>query len=351
MEAKSIKIENRVIGERFPCFIIAEAGVNHNGKLDLAKKMVEVAAEAGVDAIKFQTFRAEKIVSQFTPKAEYQKRQTDLNESQLEMLKKYELGWEEFKILADFTRQKNLIFLSSPFDEESADFLEEIGVSAYKIPSGEITNLPLLQHIAQKKKPILLSTGMATLGEVEAAVEVLKSSGATEIALLHCVSNYPTSLKEVNLRVMESLRSAFRLLIGFSDHTLGVTASLAAVAMGASIIEKHFTLDKKMPGPDHQASLSPKELKKLVQGIREVEEALGDGVKKLTAEEKEIKRVIRKKIVARRNLPAGTVISFDCIALKRSPEGLDPQYLELIFERKTKVQIARDEPITLDKLE
>ena len=258
-----IKISNKLIGEDEPCFIIAEAGVNHNGDINLAKKLIDIASNAGADAVKFQTFKAEKLVLQDTDKAEYQMKSTGSEESQYHMLKKLELTESDFEELKTYAEKKNIIFLSTPFDNESVDFLDNIGVPLFKIASGEITNLPLLQHIAKKNKPVILSTGMATLGEIEEALYTLLNEGLRDIIILHCITSYPAKAEEANLNVIKTLRSCFKLPVGLSDHTLGINISLAARVLGACVIEKHFTLDNKLPGPDHGASLDPEELRAL----------------------------------------------------------------------------------------
>jgi len=263
------KIGDKLIGEEEPCFIIAEAGVNHNGSIELAKKLIDAAKDAGADAVKFQTFKTENVVVKDAQKAEYQKETTGEG-SQYEMIKKLELTEEDFRELADYAKEKDIMFLSSPFDKESVDLLNELDVPAFKVGSGEITNLPLLRYIAKKEKPIILSTGMSTLGEIEEALDVIRSEGVEDIILLHCVSNYPARIEDVNLRALGTLKQAFKLPVGFSDHTLGITAPIAAVALGACVIEKHFTLDRNLPGPDHKASLEPEELKEMAKAIREV---------------------------------------------------------------------------------
>ncbi len=266
-------------------FIIAEAGVNHNGSLELAKKMIDAAVGASADAVKFQTFKAEKVVSRYAPKAEYQKKTTtaEADESQLEMIKKLELDAAAHQTLIDYCKKKNIRFLSTPFDLESIDLLNELGLDIFKIPSGEITNMPYLRKIGSLKKEIILSTGMANLGEIEDALDVLTGAGTKlkDITILHCNTEYPTPMQDVNLKAMQTIKYAFPgIHVGYSDHTEGIEVSIAAVAMGAAIIEKHFTLDKNMAGPDHKASLEPDELKAMVNAIRNIEKALGNGIKK-----------------------------------------------------------------------
>ena len=330
-------------------FIIAEAGVNHNGDIKLAKKLIAAAKDAGADAVKFQTFKAENVVIKNAEKAEYQK--TVKEESQYEMLKKLELTEEDFEELADYAKKRGILFLSSPFDKESVDLLYELDIPAFKVGSGEITNFPLLRYIAKKRKPIILSTGMAILGEVEEALNVIRSEGVEDIILLHCVSNYPARIEDVNLRAIETLKQAFKLPVGFSDHTLGITALIAAVALGACVIEKHFTLDRNLPGPDHKASLEPNELKEMVQAIRDVEKALGDGVKRPTKDEEEIKRAARRSIVAKVDIPKGTIIAEDMLDVKRPGTGIEPKYIDMIVGKKAKENIRKDELVTREIIE
>ncbi|MBN2735014.1 MAG: N-acetylneuraminate synthase [Methanomicrobiaceae archaeon] len=333
------------MGEGEKCFIIAEAGVNHNGNLNLAKQLVDVAAESGADAVKFQTFRAESLASKNAEKADYQIESTSEDESQYYMLKKLELSYQDFRRLSDYTKEKNLIFLSTPFDEESASFLEEIGIPAYKISSGEITNLPLLKLIAKNRKPVILSTGMSTLCEVEKAVVTLKKNGSENIVILHCTTSYPAAFESVNLSAMNTMKYSFRLPVGYSDHTIGVTIPIAAAAMGAAVIEKHFTLDKSLLGPDHKASLDPSELKEMIQAIRNVEKAIGTGIKKRTEEEKKIILVARKSIVAGRDIHKGEVVREKDLKLKRPGNGIPPEYLNEIAGKKAQRNLIYDEQI------
>lgn len=333
-------------------FIIAEAGVNHNGSLELAKQLVDVAAQAGADAVKFQTFIAELGVSAFAPKADYQVKTTGQTESQLEMVKKLELSYEQFIDLTDYCRNKGIEFLSTPFDLPSVEFLvQELQVDRLKIASGEITNAPLLLRAAQSNKPIILSTGMSTLGEIELALGVLafgyigiKEEPSLEafreayiskegqralqdkVTLLHCTTEYPAPYAEVNLRVMDTLRTAFGLSVGFSDHTPGISIPIAAAALGAQVIEKHLTLDRNLPGPDHKASLEPHELKDMVQAIRQVEQALGTGRKIPTVSELHNRTVARKSLVALKNIKQGEKFSVDNLGVKRPGDGLSPFY-------------------------
>jgi N-acetylneuraminate synthase len=317
-----------------PCFIIAEAGVNHNGDLQKALDLIDIAAKAGADAVKFQTFRAEDLVTESAPKADYQKRATGSEQSQFEMLKALELSFANFQTLFDHCQSRNIEFMSTPFDEDSADELERIGMTTFKIPSGELTNHPLIRHIACKQKPVILSTGMATLDEVAEAVEVIRSTGNTDFQLLHCVSDYPADPATVNLRAMLTMRERFQIPVGLSDHTLGITIPTAAVAIGASCIEKHFTIDKSLPGPDHQASLDPHELAEMVQAIRAVESALGTGIKAPTRAEIKTAQVARRSIVLAHDLPAHHSLNPQDLLLRRPGTGLPPKELPHLVGRQ-----------------
>lgn len=347
---RKVKIEDKLVGDGEPVFIVAEAGVNHNGDVDLGKKLIDVAKDAEADAVKFQAFKAENVVTKYAEKARYQKETTGPNKSQYNMVKRLELKGEEFRELYNYAKKNNIIFLSSAFDKESVDLLDDLGVPAFKVPSGEITNFPLLRYIAEKKKPIILSTGMSTIGEIEEALEVIMEKGVEDIVLLHCVTSYPAKIEDVNLRVIEALRRRFKLPVGFSDHTLGITIPIAAAALGAVLVEKHFTLDRTLPGPDHRASLEPNELKDMIRAIRDVEKALGDGIKKPTKDEERIKKVVRRSIVARMRIPKGTVITEDMLDLKRPGVGIEPKYLNEIIGKRAKKDIKPDELITFDKL-
>jgi len=347
---EKIKIGNKWVGEGEPCFIIAEAGVNHNGDIKIAKKLIDIAKEAGADAVKFQTFKAEKVVTQNAEKAEYQKATTGVEESQFEMIKRLELTERDFEELFSYAHQKGIVFLSSPFDKESVDILDTLGVPAFKIPSGEVTNFPLLKYIARKKKPVILSTGMSTLGEVEEALDVIRKERAKEIILLHCVSSYPAKMEDMNLKAMESLRYAFRLPVGLSDHTPGITVPVAAVALGACIIEKHFTMDKNLPGPDHKASLEPGELQEMIKAIRDVEKALGDGLKRPAKDEEENKKVARRSIVAKVDIPKGTIIKDEMLDVRRPGVGIEPRYLGMITGRRAKENIPKDALVTWEMI-
>jgi len=347
----TIEIANQAIGNQHPCFIIAEAGVNHNGRLDTALKLVDAAITAGANAVKFQTFKAEAVVTMVAPKAVYQQQTTGVDESQLAMIKRLQLTYEQFKEIKEYCDKKGIIFLSTPFDYDSVDLLYELGVSAFKIPSGEITNYPLLKYIACKGKPIILSTGMSYLGEVEQALQAIYHCGNPDVILLHCVSNYPADPADVNLRAMNTMATAFGVPVGYSDHTLGIEVSLAAVALGACVIEKHFTLDCTMPGPDHHASLEPTALTTLVMSIRKIEAALGHGRKEPAIAEKNSKEVARRSLVAACDIQGGTVLTEEHIAIKRPGTGLPPSMREYLIGRKARGIIFADTMLTLELFE
>jgi len=331
-------------------FIIAEAGVNHNGSLDLAKKLADVAAEARADAVKFQTFKAEKIVSKNTKMASYQTENLKTDESQLEMLKKLELSYADFKELKEYCNEIDILFLSTPDEKESLDFLaDDLNIPLLKIGSSELTNLPYLRCIAQKNKPIILSTGMANLGEVESAIDVLVNSGTTRenLTILHCTTNYPCTYEEVNLNAMLTLKEAFKLPIGYSDHTLGIEVPVVAVALGATVIEKHFTLDKNMEGPDHRASLEPDALKAMVSAIRNIEKAMGDGIKQPSLSELKNKPIVRKSIVAAKDICKGEAFTEENLAVKRPGDGISPMRWDEISGRLAKRDFCADELIEI----
>lgn len=330
--------------------IIAEAGVNHNGELDMAKRLIVAAADAGADLIKFQTFNAKNLVSKSAPKAEYQKKATGAAESQFEMLSRLELSPADHTVLIEECQRLGIGFFSTAFDKESFDLLTELGcLDLVKIPSGELTNLPLLRHMASGGKPLLLSTGMANLGEIEAAIDAVEQAGTPRerITVLHCTTEYPTPMEEVNLRAMISMQQAFGTQVGYSDHTQGIEVPLAAVAMGATVIEKHFTLDRTLPGPDHKASLEPFELKAMVEGIRNIERALGDGIKRPSVSELKNKPIARKSIVARRDIRIGEVLSEENIAVKRPGTGISPMRWDEVVGRAATRDFSADELITL----
>lgn len=328
-------------------FIIAEAGDNHNGDINLAYKLIDKAAEAGADCVKFQTFITEEIISKNARMAEYQKKNTGQDESQFEMVKKLELSFSDFEKLKEYCDCKKIMFLSTPFDLKSVDFLESIGVNVWKIPSGEITNLPYLIKIAKTNKDIILSTGMATIEEIEQTVSVLKENGAGNITLLHCTTEYPAPVNEVNLFAMKTMRKYFNLDVGYSDHTQGIAIPTAAVALGATVIEKHFTLDKNMDGPDHKASLEPHELKDMVDAIRQVEKALGNGEKKPSPSEIKNIAIARKSIVARCDIKKGDTFSEENLAIKRPGEGISPMSWFEILGKEAKRDFIEDEYIEI----
>lgn len=348
MPRPSIDIAGHQIGPGQRCFIIAEAGVNHNGSLDMALRLVDAAVNTGADAVKFQTFKAERLVSPRAPKADYQLQTTDTSESQLDMIRQLELTEIMHRQIKDYCSDKGILFISSPFDEESVDLLAELDVSVFKIPSGEITNTPLLQHVARKGKPMIVSTGMAYLSEVETAVRVMEDSGNQEYVLLHCVSNYPADPADVNLRAMSTIRSSIGAPVGYSDHTMGIEVPIAAVAMGASVIEKHLTLDRNLPGPDQLASLEPREFSAMVKGIRNVESAFGHGRKEPAESEANTTSVGRKSLVAARNLKSGTRLTREHIAIMRPGTGLPPEYLSQIIGTTLKVGLPAGTLLTLD---
>ena len=326
-------------------FIIAEAGVNHNGSFELAKQLVDKAVWAGADCIKFQTFNSKNLVSKNAQKAEYQKKTTDSSESQLDMLKKLELSKEEFIELRDYCNQKGIMFLSTPFDLESIDFLASIGVKTWKVPSGEITNYPFLRAIGKRKESVIMSTGMCTLDEVRDAIGVLKTFGTSDITLLHCTTEYPAPYDSVNLNAMLTLQNEFGFNVGYSDHTNGIEVPVAAVAMGASVIEKHFTLDKNMEGPDHKASLEPDELKLMVQSIRNVELALGDGTKRPSDAEKKNIAIARKSIVAACDIKKGEMFTEENLTAKRPGNGISPMKWNYVIGKSAKRDFSEDELI------
>ena len=307
-------------------FIIAEAGVNHNGSLDLAKKLIDVASESGADAVKFQTFKAEKLVSKNAQKADYQKQTTNKTESQFDMIKKLELDMDTHKELIAYCETKNIMFLSTPFDHDSIELLNDLGLEIFKIPSGEITNLPYLRHIGKLNKKVILSTGMADIGEIEDALDILINTGTKKenITILHANTMYPTPMEDVNLKAMVTIGNTFDIAYGYSDHTLGIEVDIAAVALGACCVEKHFTLDKMMEGPDHKASLEPHELKSMIKAIRNIELALGSCVKKPSKSEIPNMQIARKSIVAKIEIKKGDKLSEENITIKRPGNGINP---------------------------
>jgi len=346
-------------------FIIAEAGVNHNGSLDIALQMVDTAVAAGADAVKFQTFRAERLVTETTAKAAYQIKNTGSNESQFEMLKKLELSVDDHRELLAYCKGKNILFMSTPFDEGSADMLEDLGLELFKLGSGEITNKPLLQHIARKKKPMIISTGMSYLEEVAKAVqwieEARKPAGkmtmpsnnqfSYPLVLLHCVTNYPALPEEVNLLAMRTMREAFHLPVGYSDHTMGIEISITAVAIGAVVVEKHLTLSHDMEGPDHKASLEPREFTSMVRAIRNIEIAMGDGVKKPSKSEFGTRKIARRSLVASKDIKEQEQLTTENLAIKRPGIGIQPEFREMVVGMRAKRHIKADAIIEWKELE
>jgi len=339
----SIKIENIFVGKNHPVFIIAEAGVNHNGKLDLALKLVDAAKNAGADAVKFQTFKAEQVVIESTPMAEYQKKNLGVSESQLSMIKKLELDDESHKTVSAYCKKLGIIFMSTPHGGfESVDFLEKLGVPAFKIGSADLTNHPLLERVARLKKPVIISTGMATMTEIKEAVRSVRKQRNNKIIVLHCTTNYPCLESEVNLRAMQTIERELNVLVGYSDHTLGIQVPIMAASLGACLIEKHFTLDKTMHGSDHVASLEPKELTEMVTKTKAVETILGSATKKPTRSELLYIPIVRKSIVAACNIESGEKLSKENISIKRPGTGIAPKYFSQFLGKKTKRNIKKD---------
>lgn len=339
----TISIGNHYIGPGQPVFIIAEAGVNHNGDPDLARFLVQAAAESGVDAVKFQTFKAENLVTESAKMAGYQVDNIGEETSQLEMLKKLELQYELHAELKQYAESLGLVFLSTPFDEEAIDFLKDLGLEAFKAGSGDLTNLPYLQKMARQGLPVIISTGMATLEESREAVDAIAETGNDQLIVLHCTTNYPCPPEEVNLAAMNTLQRELNCMVGYSDHTLGIEIPCLAVAAGARVIEKHFTLDKTMEGPDHKASLEPAELAEMVREIRRLEGIMGSGVKVPNPSELPIKQVARKSVVAKVDIPEGTVITTEMLVAKRPGNGLPPKLLLTIPGKVSTRLIQQDE--------
>lgn len=328
-------------------YIIAEAGVNHNGKLDLALKLCDAAKESAVDAIKFQTWKTELIISKNTEMAEYQKKNLQIEESQYDMLKKLELSFNDFKVIKKYCDDIGIQFLSTADEPESLDFLCDLGMPFIKLGSGDINNVPFLRYTASKGLPIILSTGMSNMKDVSFAYDILKEAGVSDISILHCTTNYPCPMNEVNLKAMLTIKEALKCKIGYSDHTLGVEVPVAAVALGAEIIEKHFTLDRKMEGPDHSASLEPEELKDMVLKIRNIEKALGNGVKEPNESEKNISKVVLKVILAKTDIKKGEKLTEKNLIIKRAEQGLSAAYWDLIVGTEAKHDYNIDEPIRI----
>ena len=349
-EMQTIKIGNISIGNNEPIFIIAEAGVNHNGELNFAKKLIDVAVESGADAVKFQTFKSEGVVTSQADSAEYVKSNIGQDLKQINLLKNLELDYEDFKELKIYCDKKNIIFLSTPHSFDAIDFLEEL-VPAYKFGSGDLTNIPALIHAAKKDKPMILGTGMSTIEEVQAAINAIKNEGNNQIIVLHCTTSYPCSYDEVNMNAMITMQKKLDCLVGYSDHTMGITIPIIARTLGAVVLEKHFTLDKSLQGPDHKASLEPLELKKMIEEVRNVEKALGSFNKKPTDSEEKIKNKIRKSIVANVEIKKGEIISKNSLVIKRPGHGIKPENLNKIIGKKAANNIRADEVITWEIVE
>jgi N-acetylneuraminate synthase len=346
---KFVTIKDFRIGTGNPCFIIAEAGVNHNGNIQIAHRLIDAAKQAGADAVKFQSFKTEDLVTPTSRKADYQLKTTLGDHSQFSMLKKLELSLEDQVQLKKHCDDSNILYLCTPYEQKSADLLENIGVDAFKIASTDTSNLPFLRFIAKKNIPVILSTGMSTLGDVEESVNELKEHGLLEkIIILQCTSEYPVPFSDINLGAMKTMEAAFGCPVGFSDHTPGIGASPWAVAAGACLVEKHFTLDRKMEGPDHNASINPDELMELVTTVRNVEAALGDGIKRIMPSEKKNKSRMQKSLVATRNIPAGDMIHPDDLTCKRPGTGLLPKWFDQVVGKKAAVNIRKDDVLTLD---
>lgn len=319
------------------CLIIAEAGVNHNGSLDIAYKLCDAAKNAGADVVKFQTWDTDRLITKDVQMADYQECNTGEKESQYDMLKKLELSYEDFRKVKSYCDKIGIVFASTADEEQSLDFLVDVGIPFIKVGSGDIGNIPYLRYIGSKKMPVVLSTGMSSLSDIDISLLALREGGAEDIRLLHCTTNYPCPYDEVNLRAMLTLKNEYNLPVGYSDHTVGTEVLVSAVALGAEIIEKHFTLDRKMEGPDHIASTEPEEFKRMVKQIRNIESAMGDGVKQMTSSEKEIKKVVTKRIVASKTISQGDVFSEDNVCVKRSDEGeIAPMWDSIMGRRSTK---------------
>jgi len=346
-----VTIGQREVGEKRPTFIIAEAGVNHNGEMNLAKKLIDAAVDADADAIKFQTYITDNLVTGTAEKAAYQTARDPATSSQYEMLKKLELSEEDFSELSRYAAKNGILFLSTAFDSASIAIISRIGVSAYKIPSGEITNIPYLKEIAARQKPVLLSTGMSTIAEIEDALNCLREHGCRDIILLHCTTSYPAPRGSVNLRVIGALRERFGVPVGYSDHTEGLLVPVAAVALGACVIEKHLTMDRNLPGPDHKASVEPAEFSRMVLAIRGVESALGTSEKHPQECELENRNIARKSIVAARTIPEGTMLTMAMLTIKRPGTGIEPKFLETLVGKRTRTEIKKDSVISWDMVE
>jgi len=332
-------------------YIIAEAGVNHNGDINIALDLIIQAKRCGADCVKFQTYKTEQLVSEMSPKAKYQLEVTDAKESQFKMLKKLELGYELYPSMISKCKELEIDFLSTPYNFDDVDFLNSLDVDAFKIASGQLTELPFLEYVAKTGKKIIISTGMANMSDVSSAVEAIRNSGNNNIIVLQCTTNYPSDIEDANLKAMISMREGLTVDVGYSDHTTGSYACYAAVALGAIIIEKHFTLDKNLEGPDHSTSFSPTEFSELVIGIRMVEKALGDGIKKPTKSEISNIHGMKRSLVVLRNMSAGEALKFEDVGFKRPQNGLSPNYFEQVIGKKILKDMKKDDPILLELID
>jgi N,N'-diacetyllegionaminate synthase len=346
------KIQNKMVGDRHPVFFIAEAGVNHNGSIDLGKKLIDIAVDAGADAVKFQTFKTENIITPEAPKSTYHIETTgaDKEQSWFELLKTQEMSKDMHIELIDYCNNRSIIFLSTPYDEESVDLLEELNVPAFKIASTDTSNTILLSYIAQKGRPMIISTAMATMEEIEDAVKIIRKQGLENFAVLQCTGNYPSRLEDSNLKVLQTYCEKLNCIVGFSDHTEELINPVAATAMGAKIYEKHFTLDKSLPGPDHRMSLEPTELKQTVKAIRDTEEALGNPDKRVLKSEKENRVKLRKSIVTTKSIEKNTIIKRNMLAIKRPGNGITPSEIYNIIGKKVKYDLKEDYVLSLNDI-
>ena len=346
------KIQNKMVGDGHPVFFIAEAGVNHNGSVELGKKLIDIAVDAGADAVKFQTFTADELNTKTAPKSTYHIETTgiDSDQSWFDLLKTQEISEEMHVALIEYCIEKNIIFLSTPYGVKSADLLEKFNVPAYKIASTDTNNTPLLKHIARKGKPMILSSAMATMEEVELAVSTVRSIGLDKIVILQCTGNYPSKLSDSNLRVIKTYKEKLNCIVGYSDHTPDLINPIAATAMGAKVYEKHFTIDRSLPGPDHRMSLSPGELKKTVKAIRDTEEALGNPDKRVLESEKENRAKLRKSIVTIKSIEKNTIITRNMLAIKRPGNGIPPSEIYNIIGKKVKYDLIEDYVLSLNDI-
>ena len=346
------KIKNKWIGDNHPIFFIAEAGVNHNGSIDIGKKLIDIAVESGADAVKFQTFRAEELNTKTAPKSTYHIETTgnDNHQTWFDLLKTQEISKEMHVSLIDYCTEKNIIFLSTPYGEKSADLLEKFNIPAYKIASTDTNNIPLLKHIALKGKPMILSSAMATMDEIELAVSIVRNIGLDKIAILQCTGNYPSKLSDSNLRVIKTYKEKLNCIVGYSDHTPNLINPIAATAMGAKVYEKHFTIDRSLPGPDHRMSLSPGELKQTVKAIRDTEEAMGNSEKRVLESEKENRAKLRKSIVTIKSIEKNTIITRNMLAIKRPGNGIPPSEIYNIIGKKVKYDLIEDYVLSLNDI-